>query len=466
MLDLGGGDPLVTCPECGRDTGARDARFCGRCGAQLTPIRSGTGRGADRRTAPTDAEPDLEAPAPAGRPAAVRVLLAGLALVVVGGSGFLAVARTTSEPDQVSPVDPAAAPNWTDPMRGECTSDHRGCELWRIPGDDPETVFVGPATFAEYGYAAFRSAGDSGVHAFDLTSGEGSWTVTVDGLVRGAPAAGRGLVVVAVEADGASEIRAYAATTGAELWRTGLSFVPEGPLEVLDEVVFVAGEGTAVGLSHDDGTRRLRFPIEGTVTGPVVERRGLQHLLYYGHAGGVEAVDLSGGDDGWSVDTGRSWVGSQISTIDVGIVVAVDEEGSIAGYAARTGERLWSRDDLDVPTVPPLVQQLRLLVLAGGRWVDLDPTTGRARRSPNLFEPQRRAPVPYRVEPPAAWLLASGTVYATYANRLTAHDSGGDGRPAWSVRFAPRDAWVAHRPAVARDTVVLATPEGIIAVKR
>jgi hypothetical protein len=57
-------------------------------------------------------------------------------------------------------------------------------------------------------------------------------------------------------------------------------------------------------------------------------------------------------------------------------------------------------------------------------------------------------------------------VYATYEDRLTAYDLGAGGRLVWSLRFAPREAWRPHVAVAARDVVILATPDGIVAVTR
>jgi outer membrane protein assembly factor BamB len=131
--------------------------------------------------------------------------------------------------------DPAVAPLWESPVRSECPEGERGCERWRIGGGEPDTVFLGPTIFAEYGYATFHRVDEGGVHGFQLADGEGAWTATLDAPVRTPPAAGRGLVVAVADHDEGSTVHAFAAVTGRPRWRSELDFRVDGPVEVLEE---------------------------------------------------------------------------------------------------------------------------------------------------------------------------------------------------------------------------------------
>lgn len=396
-----------------------------------------------------------------------RLALVGAA--VVGGLVAAALVIVPGEPDVPEEVaEPPTSLSPVEPLQltsGDCAIDEPGCVRWRLTGPGGGEVLYGPAIFAEYGFIAVTDDERSVVHGFHLRNGLSTWSVQTDGEVRIAPAAGEGIVVAVVRLPGVDVVHAYEALTGEERWRSELSFGVEGPIEVRAGIVFVRGPEEAVGLAAGTGRQVRTFPADDGVSPGALGRGG---FVFYGHGGGIRAVDAEQDQPGWEVAEGRSFVAPVAPRYGVGrIIVAAHPDGSLAAYRGRDGELLWRGQDLTLPTLPPLAEPLVVVGVRGGRFIMLEPWSG----DPLLATEESETAEDHLSEPSplgqvTGWILSGRTAYVMNEHGIASFDVRTGGPPLWRYDYdAERDA-SASPPVVSIDDVLVTTADGLVALTR
>jgi hypothetical protein len=259
-----------------------------------------------------------------------------------------------------------------------------------------------------------------------------------------------------------STAEGFETVNGDRLWQTRLPLVAEGPIGVFDDLVVIGGRDVALSLDRRTGKVVGQMPVVGTISGPPLMKSGVVH---YAHHGGIEAVAVDGRGGDWSAEIGPSILGGRISRIGTGVIVASRPDGSIVGYSAGTGDRLWQRHDLTPPMLPPLVDEWVVVGLRDDRFVLMDPWWGRSRVA---LEPGERETfsAPAAVRSPLAWVLSGRTAYIVQDGEVAAYNVRRGGEPEWTHPLPTEAGWEATTPLLTIDAVLVSTPEGLIALRR
>lgn len=281
-----------TCPECGRDW-ARDATFCGACGAHLDPTPAASAGGT-------------------GTVSPRRGVLVGLALLVAVGMGIVLVRATgdvpAADPDDTvalptpDPEGTVATPTGPTPVRCTRARVPLECLAWEV--DTGHEISLGPR-LPGAGILVDTTADE--LTAREPGTGGMAWRRGDLGELR--PQAVVDGVLVLARRDGS--VRALDAATGADLWtRNGLVPVAQGAHR-LDTAVVVAGRrpdgggppSTLVGLDPRTGTERWEWtvPWEDGI-GTSVQAAAPDGLFVTG-ARRLARVDAATGRTDWVVET-------------------------------------------------------------------------------------------------------------------------------------------------------------------
>jgi len=316
------------------------------------------------------------------------------------------------------------------------------------------------------------------VHAFDAASGARRWEHKVEvvsdlrtSTFGGGASYFEGKVYAT---NGAGNVIALDAQTGAELWRVR----PAGPLRGSPTVAFNAiyvmtTDNQIHALNIADGT-----PIwdKAAATGPsgvfgVAAPAAGQGTVIAGYSSGeLVAYRYENGRDLWSDALARTSISTQVGTltdvdadpiIDNGRVYALGQGGRMAAYELVTGQRLWELSLAGIST-PAIAGEWVFTLTDDARLLAIARTTGRVRWITQL----ERWRNPNKETGPIFW---TGPVLAN--NRLWIASSEGivlsaDTTNGTTVEFADLNNPVSLPPVVANRTLYILDDSGRITAWR
>jgi outer membrane protein assembly factor BamB len=198
---------------------------------------------------------------------------------------------------------------------------------------------------AVVGDLVFVGSDDGVLQALDRATGTVQWAVTFDEPGTTNPAVVDGVVYVR---DGGGRFHALDAATGAERWLGATTYEsPTQPTVADGRILFGTGTGDVVALDTATGDELWNdrvSPYGLAARSPAIVD-GTVFLTADG--AGVRAMDAATGADRWQVDAGSAPLGTVVVADGIAYAGAVldAEPNHLQAFDARTGSRLWERDE-------------------------------------------------------------------------------------------------------------------------
>lgn len=274
----------------------------------------------------------------------MRLLIAGLALVLSGCSTVDSMTETVGSWVGVGPTKAKPAP------LVEFTPSATLTEAWKADSGDSNGYLFSPQADADDVYAA----GNNRVVSIAVSSGHTNWKADADVKLSAGAGVGQGMVLAG---GSKGELLALDQKTGQLRWKVALSSEVTGQMLVLADTVIVrTGDGHVHGLAVADGSRKWLY----TRTLPVLSLRGSggmvvrDDVLYAGFPGGkLVALNALNGAQLWEATVALPRGATELERVadvmgnpalDQRQVCAVAYQGRLACFDRTNGAPLWARD--------------------------------------------------------------------------------------------------------------------------
>lgn len=262
-----------------------------------------------------------------------------------------------------------------------------------IPGSSPRRRLAAAPVIG--GGSLFVVDTQGSVHAFDAATGARRWTheIEVDSDLRNAAFGGgvsyfEGRVYAT---NGAGDVVALDAGTGAEIWRVR----PSGPLRGAPTIAF----NTVYVMTQDNQIHALNIA-DGSVAwqdsaatgasgvfGVAAPAAGQGSVIAGYSSGELVAYRYENGRNLWSDALSRTSISTQVGTltdvdadpiIDNGRVYALGQGGRMAAYELVTGQRIWELSLAGIST-PAIAGEWIFTLTSDARLLAIARSTGRVR---------------------------------------------------------------------------------------
>ena len=225
-------------------------------------------------------------------------------------------------------------------------------------------------------YAASRA----GLSAFDRSSGEIAWNMTLKGPAITAPVvAGETIYITSLDVEsGASRVHALAAADGDNRWTRTINGTAGSVLMVAEDTVYAGGgglrtsSGTLAAFDRQNGTQRWRLALNGSIRVQPAVSNGTVYVA--SAAGRVTAVEATSGNRQFRRDIDGAVTTPIVASNET---LYVGGGGLLDALNGSTGDRQWTflADGLSKTT--PLVTDDGVFVMAGSTLSGLKPRVTR-----------------------------------------------------------------------------------------